>query len=61
KAARRLAILAGHAGIGHERVLEALVALAVLEPKAIWALRRLTGIDLETDEEWRAWWRGRGG
>jgi HEAT repeat protein len=59
KAARRLAILAGHAKIAHERVLKALVDLSESEEKAIWSLRRITGEKLETAREWRIWWRAR--
>ena len=59
KAARRLSILAGHAKIADERVLKALVDLAASEPKAIWALKRITGAKLETPVDCRAWWRAR--
>jgi hypothetical protein len=59
KAARRLAILAGHAKIAHERVLKALVDLSASEERAIWSLRRITGEKLETPAEWRVWWRAR--
>ena len=57
-AARRLSILAAHARIDEEKVLEALVALAPLEPKAIWALAHLTGAKLATPEDCRRWLRG---
>ncbi|MHC4161881.1 MAG: HEAT repeat domain-containing protein [Planctomycetota bacterium] len=59
KAARRLSILAGHARIAHEKVLEALVDLTASEPKAIWSLKRITGEKLATPEDWKAWWRAR--
>jgi len=59
RAARRLAILAAHAKIHHEKVLEALVGLASFEPKAIWSLARLTRKELKTAEDCERWWRAR--
>ena len=56
-AARRLCILAAHAQVLHDGVLEALVGLTPQEPKAIWALQRLVEKDLTTADQWRAWWK----
>lgn len=56
-ATRRLCILAAHAQMLHDAVLEALVGLTPQEPKAIWALQRLVEKDLTTADEWRAWWK----
>ncbi|MFQ5845026.1 MAG: HEAT repeat domain-containing protein, partial [Planctomycetota bacterium] len=56
-AARRLCILAAHASILHDEVLDALVGLTEREPRAIWALRRLVEKDLTTPREWREWWK----
>jgi HEAT repeat protein len=59
KAALRLALLAAQAEIRHDAVLKALVELTVLEPKAIWALQRLTGKPFQTPDDWKSWWKSR--
>ena len=59
KASRRLSTLAAHAGMVHEKVLKALVDLAAIQPRAIWALRKLTGEELKTAKECRKWWKAR--
>jgi HEAT repeat protein len=57
RAARRLSVLAAHARIEHDDVLAALVALAPVEEKAIWALAHLTHEKLETPADCQAWWK----
>jgi len=59
KASRRLCTLAAHAGIAHEKVLKALVDLAAIQPRAIWALRKLSGEELETAKDCKNWWKAR--
>jgi len=55
-----LCVLAAHAKIAHDDVLEALVDLAPRQDRAVWALRKLTGDrDLRTAEDCRKWWRHR--
>ncbi|MHC4952387.1 MAG: HEAT repeat domain-containing protein [Planctomycetota bacterium] len=58
-AAHRLATLAMHAKIKDEAVLEALVELTTFHPRAAEALRRLTGLKLETSDDWKRWWAER--
>jgi len=55
-----LCVLAAHAKIDHDGVLEALVDLAPRQDRAVWALRKLTGNrDLRTADDCRKWWRRR--
>ena len=56
-AGRRLAVLAAHAKLQHKRVLAALVALATVNERAIWALNKLTGQDLKTARAYQDWWK----
>ena len=57
RAARRLCVLAAHARVENRRVYKALVDLAPSQPKAIWALAKLTGEPLKTPDDCRAWWK----
>ncbi len=57
RAGRRLSVLAAHAKIHHKKVLEALVKLAPSQPKAIWALAKLTGQEFATAKDCADWWK----
>jgi len=61
RAGRRLSVLAAHSRIHHEKVLEALVKLAPTQPKAIWALAKLSGEPLKTADDCKAWWKAEKG
>jgi len=58
-AAHRMATLAMHAQIKDDAVLGALVDLTTFHPRAIAALRSLTGEKLETSDDWKRWWADR--
>jgi hypothetical protein len=59
QATRRLAMLAYDARIDAEGTLEALVEAASFEPKAIWALNKLMGLEITTADDCRRWWEER--
>ncbi len=54
-AARRLSVLAAHAKLNDRRVWAELIELTELSEKALWALNKLTGKDLKTKKEAKAW------
>jgi len=58
-AAYRLATLAMHAGLKDDRILGALVDLTTFHDRAIEALRKLTGLELQTSDDWKRWWKER--
>jgi hypothetical protein len=58
-AAHRLATLAMHAELKDEKILGALVELTRFHRQASKALRKLTGLKLETSDDWQRWWRER--
>jgi HEAT repeat protein len=58
-AAHRLATLAMHAELDDPKVLGALVELTTFSKQASKALRKLTGLKLETSDDWKRWWKER--
>jgi len=58
-AAYRLATLAMHAKLDDPRILAALVDLTRFHERASLALRKLTGLELQTSDDWQRWWKER--
>ncbi|MDH3590581.1 MAG: HEAT repeat domain-containing protein [Planctomycetota bacterium] len=58
-AARRLSVLAAHAEMKDDKVLAALVELAPIHERAMWALSKLVGREFKTPDECRQWWKTR--
>jgi hypothetical protein len=59
EAVRRLSMLAYQARIDEEETLGALVEGTTVDPKAIWALNKLMGLQSVTADDCKRWWQER--